>query len=303
MKSNHPKISGAVTCCSFVVLLFISSCVNRNGLQPVIIKYPDGQVKVEGTKLNGKKQGVSRTYYADGQLQTENHWDKDVQVGKSTKWFENGVKKEEGHMLLGEQDGEWKYYDKLDGQYIYSVFYDKGKMVHYTFAGDKYRWRNIELSDMDITFSFPTYLMDGVKEHTYTGYWAMYPWSQKKDIEYYAVIKTRFAVPKDVLKSNIEGFTKDNADAMSMFLGGDANNPSIPNVWADRYEIKEHKAISFKGQDAFILHVYFSDLQVDFKSLIIPCRNSLQMITAYFNKDVPQAQRDRYFESVTIKAF
>lgn len=286
----------------FFFLLFSIGCVNTDGLRQVVLRYPNGQIKVEGTTWNGKKQGMSRTYFENGQLQTENHWDNGVQTGKSTKWFENGLKGEEGYMLFGDLDGEWKYYDKLDGQYIYSVLYDKGEMVHYSFAGDKYRWRNIELSDMDITFSFPTYLMDGIKEHAYTGYWAMYPWTQKNDIEYYAVIKTRFTVPIDVLKSNIEGFAKDNAGVLSMFLGNDDNNPNIPNIRDDRYEIKEQKAINFKGQDAFILHVYFNDLQVDFKSLIIPCRNSLQIVTAYFHKDVPQIQRDRYFESVTIRA-
>ncbi|MBX9448997.1 MAG: hypothetical protein KL787_04475 [Taibaiella sp.] len=285
-----------------LLLLNLYSCGQDNSLEQIEIKYPNGQIKIKGTTLNEKKQGVSRTFYENGNIESQNNWDNNIQTGRTLKWFENGYKKLEGQLENGQETGEWKYFDKLDGEYIYSVFYKNGKEVDFKFSSDKYKWRRLELPTLDFIIELPTFLMDSFyAENTYSAYWAMYPWFNKNEVEYYSIIRTHFPIDNNMLQNSIKELENGNLDFLDLLRNNSTNVSSIPNFNVDKFEIVKSQKININGRDAFELIFIFIDINVEFRTIVIPSGNNVQFVSAYFNKDVSQENRDRYFNSIDFK--
>lgn len=285
---------------SILFLLGITACVQSNRLQKVEIKYPNGQLKIQGTILNGQKHGLSRTFYANGQIQTKNNWENGQQVGKSEKWFENGYKNAAGQMANGNQEGEWKYYNDLDGKYIYSVFYKNGVFVDYKFSDNKYNWRTVNIEKLAFTVELPSPIFDSTHiTNGVIGYWTLYPWVTKKDIEYYGLIHTSFQVDKEALKENIAHFGSNPQNDMNLLLSSGIND--TPNLVEDKYQVVEHKPINLGAYEAFVIEIYFPELKVTFKSYYIPNKNGLQLVFGYFNELVSEENKNRFFESIKFK--
>lgn len=67
----------------------------------------DGAVLLEEQHyLAGKRDGVFKTFFADGKPKTEIHWANDLQTGLAQEWWPNGKLKEKAHYRAGLLDGE-----------------------------------------------------------------------------------------------------------------------------------------------------------------------------------------------------
>ena len=74
--------------------------------------YETGQVKMEGTLKDGKREGEWKSYFPDGRLQSVGSFKNDKRTGTATVWQENGNLLQEGFYKDGEHCGHWKFYDE-----------------------------------------------------------------------------------------------------------------------------------------------------------------------------------------------
>ena len=78
----------------------------------VITNYDNGQLRLEGFYVSGKKEGAFRWWYASGQLGSEENFINDLKNGLSRQWYANGQLKQEAQYKNGEQKGRIKYWDE-----------------------------------------------------------------------------------------------------------------------------------------------------------------------------------------------
>lgn len=75
---------------SVITLLSLSSLSCRQRENRIVF-YEDGKtVKIEVEYLNGKKDGVEKTYYSNGQLRSEIHWKNGRKNGETKEYHHNG---------------------------------------------------------------------------------------------------------------------------------------------------------------------------------------------------------------------
>lgn len=287
------------------LLIFQSVCMNLSAQsEKVEQRYPDGTLKVEESFLNGRKHGESKTYHPNGALKTRSNWKNNIQVDETAEWYSNGFLSYKGSMKYGYEHGPWNYYDELDGDSLYTLYYKYGKIDSVRYHGDKYRWREINLASLNFKFQFPTYLMDSmVVPDAFTGFWAMYPYEAKKDVEFYSVIRFDKKIELDYFTYLKKGFlTVEDKLLLTKFFGaGSSYDPSIPNLAYDEFKLTEGELILFNEIQSYALTVFFTDIEVEFRAVIVPFSDGYQVISAYFNKNVSQESRDHFFNSFQLK--
>jgi hypothetical protein len=285
-------------------ILWINSYSQDGSLQKSVLKYPNGTVMAEATTLNGRKHGESRTYYPNGVLKTKNNWRNDVQIGETKSWYSNGFLNYEGSIKYGYENGLWRYYDELDCDSIYDLYYKYGKIDSVRYYGNKYRWREINLALIDFKFQFPTYLMDSMYvPDRFIGFWAMYPYELKKEIEFYSVIRFDKKIELDYFtylkKDSLK--LEDRLLLAKFFGAGRSYDPSVPSLDFDDFKLTQGELIQFNGIQSYAMTLFFTDIEVEFRAVIVPFSDGYQVISAYFNKDVPQVVRDHFFDSFQLK--
>ncbi len=123
-----------------LLFAFIFSCSRNAIVESVIEKYEDGSNKVvhyykkkkngemiwvgetwfynEGTKhlegdiVDGKRNGIFKTYYKSGALMSEGNFVEGKREGKATVYYESGKVNYEGFYHNGKECGIWKFYDE-----------------------------------------------------------------------------------------------------------------------------------------------------------------------------------------------
>ena len=73
-------------------------------------EWESGQIKELGYLEDGQRQGVWRSWHANGRKAAEIHWQNDQMDGPFEAWHENGMVHAIGQTKDGEVDGEWKNY-------------------------------------------------------------------------------------------------------------------------------------------------------------------------------------------------
>ena len=91
--------------------------------------YPDSTIKVMGTVVNGKREGVWTAFHPNGLLQSENEYSNGVLNGKCMAKTPNGQMLYIGYYFNGKYDGQWLYFNS-EGEIEKEVLYDKGKIAH-----------------------------------------------------------------------------------------------------------------------------------------------------------------------------
>jgi hypothetical protein len=84
-------------------------------------------VRVEGHHDNGRRVGVWRTFFENGQLESEGAYADDLPVGRWTYWYPNGQKKLEGAYEHGERSGVWTEFDE-QGQKRGAQYFEHGAL-------------------------------------------------------------------------------------------------------------------------------------------------------------------------------
>jgi antitoxin component YwqK of YwqJK toxin-antitoxin module len=109
----------------------------------------DGSVRIRETYLEGKLEGVTRSYYPSGEISEEVDWKHNVKEGSWKQYYENGIPRLSGHYKNGllhgsyevyfsnnavkirgtylenKSDGTWRFYDET-GKEIYALEYLNG---------------------------------------------------------------------------------------------------------------------------------------------------------------------------------
>lgn len=92
--------------------------------------YPDGGIKSEVPKKNGKRHGASYAYFSNGNLQSKAEWQDGMRHGKAVIYFDNGKVRQENdykHDVLQKSiDYNLKGYKQEERLYD-----DKGRVVDY----------------------------------------------------------------------------------------------------------------------------------------------------------------------------
>lgn len=89
--------------------------------------YPDSTIKVMGTVVNGKREGVWTAYHPNGILQSENEYSNGILNGKCMAKKPNGQMIYIGYYFNGKYDGQWLYFNN-EGEIEKEVYYSKGKV-------------------------------------------------------------------------------------------------------------------------------------------------------------------------------
>lgn len=84
----------------------------KNGLFKIY--YSNGQLQMVGEVKDNSNNGKWTYYYQDGQVESEGKFVNDLPEGRWIWYYENGNIKEEGNYVKGNRAGEWILYD-VDG--------------------------------------------------------------------------------------------------------------------------------------------------------------------------------------------
>ena len=89
----------------------------------------------EGEYKNGKKHGLWKLYYPNGQLKSEATFHEGLYTGYYCSYHDNGAKKFEGRYAPilgnsrdGRKEGEWLIHNR-DGVLEERIVYDRGRIV------------------------------------------------------------------------------------------------------------------------------------------------------------------------------
>jgi antitoxin component YwqK of YwqJK toxin-antitoxin module len=91
-------------------------------------KYPSGITKYTGFFRFGERHGQWMSFYANGELWSEMHYDKGLRQGPNLTYFENGKMRYSGFYKHDEQDSIWTYYD-TSGQVAKRVLFRHNRIV------------------------------------------------------------------------------------------------------------------------------------------------------------------------------
>jgi hypothetical protein len=76
-------------------------------------KYPSGITKFKGFFRFGQRHGQWLSFYPDGALWSEMHYDKGLKQGPNVTYYENKKMRYSGWYKNDQQDSLWLYYDTL----------------------------------------------------------------------------------------------------------------------------------------------------------------------------------------------
>jgi antitoxin component YwqK of YwqJK toxin-antitoxin module len=77
-----------------------------------IYYYSDGAKNLEGPLLNGKREGLWKSWYEDGSLWSEGQFRNGMRQGPAVVYYPNGQKMLEGHYTDNERTGLWRSWDE-----------------------------------------------------------------------------------------------------------------------------------------------------------------------------------------------
>ena len=99
---------------------------------------PTGDTIAKYKYVNGKLEGVQRSFFAGNKIMLEENYVNNIQSGSYVEYFENGKVKTTGNYIDGKMNGNWQEFDETgnktqEGIYVNDV--KQGKWVEYNAAG------------------------------------------------------------------------------------------------------------------------------------------------------------------------
>ena len=125
-KNSSELFTGRVIDTTDVIIEFDVVKGKKNGIFKTY--YLNGQLEKSGYLNNNKNEGEWKYYYPNGQLESYGNFKNDIPEGKWEFYYKNGIKKCEGDYKKGKQKGEWIYYDDK-GEIINKLFLNNGILI------------------------------------------------------------------------------------------------------------------------------------------------------------------------------
>lgn len=108
-------------------------------IENIVTYYPETEKKeAEFTLLEGKLEGIKKTWYSNGQLKSETHYKNGLKDGDASEWSETGVKYQETQYKNDQKDGletRWDSKGIKSSEKYYSNGAQHGLSLHY-YNGD-----------------------------------------------------------------------------------------------------------------------------------------------------------------------
>jgi len=86
--------------------------------------YSNGQVKISGMLISDKRAGIWRSFFDNGNKQSQTEYINGLRSGQSIVWFKNGNIRYQGHYEADKKIGNWVFFQK-NGQVSKEVNYNK----------------------------------------------------------------------------------------------------------------------------------------------------------------------------------
>jgi antitoxin component YwqK of YwqJK toxin-antitoxin module len=139
--------------------------------------YPDGKIKKRGImydelEVNGVKKryisdGTIEEYYQDGQIKSQQDYDKGELSGDWIRWYQNGQVQEKGNYTRHMKTGKWQYWDdkgSLISEMNFKIITENNKDISAKHGTEK-RWKDgVLVSEVEY--------VDGKKEGKQKQYYA-----------------------------------------------------------------------------------------------------------------------------------
>ena len=125
--NNDDLFTGTIIDTADVVIEFQVVNGKKNGLFKTY--YLNGQTEKCGYVVNNDNIGEWKYYYPDGQIESHGSFKKNVPAGKWVSYYRNGSVKCEGNYKNGKQNGNWIYYNKT-GEIINVKFFQEGVFIN-----------------------------------------------------------------------------------------------------------------------------------------------------------------------------
>ena len=296
-------IKRALTAIYLLSLCSVCSCgQEQNNTEEVRIHYPNGQLKIKGSMLDGKKHGQSETYYDNGQIQTRNDWQNGVQVGLTNRWYRNGHLEYTGQFKNGVEYGEWDYFDDVDGMHLFSVINQGGTISAIAYNGEKYKWRRLNLERALVSIEFPLPIDSTEVTDELDGFWAMFPFTSKKDFEYYGLAIVPIEMSVADIDFEVAGEPEKRLNFLRRLFGDDNPDSNTPNVLADGFSVVSAERATLGANPAYHLLLNSSTLSAFLESWLIPRSEDGDVVLAfvYYNEKVDRAAPTRFFDSIKL---
>ncbi|GGG13982.1 hypothetical protein GCM10011344_13280 [Dokdonia pacifica] len=131
---SNGVLHGKYTSYDFYGKLYAEAMYVNDELQGTIkIYYPDGTIKSERNYDLGNLHGYYKTYFENGQVEDIYSYQNGELVGVSEEFNEAGIKVGEVPYIDNEIHGARKFYGKEKGTLQLIRFYDKGKLIGYSY--------------------------------------------------------------------------------------------------------------------------------------------------------------------------
>ncbi len=110
--------------------IIISEGEYYEGLEEGKWRYNIENHKIEGTYSNGRRNGIWKHFYPNGQLGFEGQFIDDNPNGKHIYYWEDGKIKDEENYIMGRKEGDWIRYNE-DGTPFIIITYSNNREIRY----------------------------------------------------------------------------------------------------------------------------------------------------------------------------
>lgn len=80
------------------------------------VKYPSGEIRMQGEVVQGKRHGTWTTWYKNGMKWSENTYNLGVLEGKTVTYYENGQVHYIGYYTNNHKSGQWIFFNEKGEQ-------------------------------------------------------------------------------------------------------------------------------------------------------------------------------------------
>lgn len=153
------------------LLTFFSSYAQRrseltepdsNGVRHGTVYDEEGRVHSKVEIRYGSKHGESIIFHDNGNKKTVNHWENNMQVDSSVKYYKNGNVKYRGFFYVGLEHGESKFFDDINGSYLFSLFYEYGVLDSSNIELVNLNWRKVKIFEGKNEVHLPLPIYDSI---------------------------------------------------------------------------------------------------------------------------------------------
>jgi len=90
--------------------------------------HPNGKIKTKGIIKNGKRTGIWVSYHLNGNVYSENKYEKGVLNGKTAAYYPNGNVQYMGLYINNKKDDSWFFYLE-DGTFDKEILFKDGERL------------------------------------------------------------------------------------------------------------------------------------------------------------------------------